>query len=91
MMKPVKKSMRVDCDEQLNKIYEELDEVMDALFAYRQEKSDEALRDCAMELADVQIACETMLDMLGLDEIARNKIRDIVYRKNKDRGYYDEF
>ena len=42
------------------------------------------------ELVDVQMSCETMLAILGLDEQQRMEARRRVIAKNKARGYYQE-
>ena len=43
------------------------------------------------ELADVQVACETLLYIIGYQsESERNRIRNQVDRKNALRGYHAE-
>ena len=42
------------------------------------------------ELVDLQMSCETMLAVLGLDEKQRTYARKIVVAKNRRRGYYDD-
>jgi phosphoribosyl-ATP pyrophosphohydrolase len=68
--------------EQLQKIKEELAEVM---LAYQNESKERI----AEELVDVQQACETALAMLGLSEDERSKMRKKVLLKNASRGYYN--
>jgi NTP pyrophosphatase (non-canonical NTP hydrolase) len=68
--------------QQLQKIVEECDEVIQA---WNDGEGDERV---AEELVDVQMACETMLAMLGYTEEQRKKIRLDVIDKNSRRGYY---
>ena len=68
--------------QQLRKIAEELDEVIQAW------EDGEKNERVAEELADVQMACETMLAMLGYTEAQRKEIRLAVIDKNSRRGYY---
>ena len=68
--------------QQLRKIAEELDEVIQAW------EDGEKNERVAEELADVQMACETMLAMLGYTEKQRYGIRQKVIAKNSRRGYY---
>lgn len=68
--------------QQLRKIAEELDEVIQAW------EDGEKNERVAEELADVQMACETMLAMLGYTEAQRREIRLAVINKNSRRGYY---
>ena len=68
--------------QQLRKIVEELDEVIQAW------DDGEKNERVAEELADVQMACETMLAMLGYTEKQRHAIRQGVIAKNSKRGYY---
>lgn len=44
----------------------------------------------AEELVDVQVACETLLHILGYDSRKRNLWRDYVDAKNEARGYHKE-
>lgn len=81
-LKPATKFMSNSVKEQLQKIKEELAEVMQAY----QNESKERI---AEELVDVQQACETALAMLGLSEEERNKMRKKVLLKNASRGYYN--
>ena len=81
-LKPATKFMSNPVKEQLQKIKEELAEVM---LAYQNESKERI----AEELVDVQQACETALAMLGLGEEERNKMRKKVLLKNASRGYYN--
>jgi phosphoribosyl-ATP pyrophosphohydrolase len=82
-LKPATKFMSNPVKEQLQKIKEELAEVM---LAYQNESKERI----AEELVDVQQACETALAMLGLSEDERSKMRKKVLLKNASRGYYGE-
>lgn len=45
----------------------------------------------AEEIADVQVSCETLLYIIGYQsESERNRIRNMVDRKNAARGYHWE-
>ena len=45
----------------------------------------------AEEIADVQVSCETLLYIIGYQsESERNRIRNMVDRKNAARGYHQE-
>lgn len=45
----------------------------------------------AEEIADVQVACETLLYIIGYQsESERNRIRNLVDKKNAARGYHLE-
>jgi hypothetical protein len=43
----------------------------------------------AYEVIDLQMSCETMLAILGLDEQQRMESRRKVIEKNRERGYYN--
>lgn len=81
-----------DVDEhiQLKKIYDELAEVRKALDDYDRDLTREARVALLMECADVQVAVETLMMMLGANENERWKARRKVWEKNNARGYYDE-
>lgn len=81
-LKPATKFMGNHLKEQLEKIREELAEVM---LAYQNEPKERI----AEELVDVQQACETALAMLGYSEDERQKVRKKVLLKNASRGYYN--
>ena len=45
----------------------------------------------AEELVDVQVACETLLYIIGYQSVSeRNRVRNMVDRKNAARGYHEE-
>lgn len=83
-LKPATKFMRSSLNDQLEKIKEELGEV---ILAYVDGEDKERI---AEEIVDVQQACETALAILGLSEDERSKMRKKVLLKNASRGYYGE-
>ena len=68
--------------EQINKIYEEVQEVIDA---YAHAGSCKAV---GIELMDVIQSCETALDMLPFTDEGLEKLRAETIEKNARRGYY---
>lgn len=77
--------------EQYNKLAEELDEVRNALMAYENSPEDTArLGALVEETVDIQIAAETFLAIVGLDDEGRDAARAVAYAKNKARGYYNK-
>lgn len=84
-LRPATKFLSCGIGKQLSKIQQEFKEVESEL-AYERFNKENA----AEELVDLQIACETMLAMLKLNETARADVRRRVIAKNKARGYYDE-
>lgn len=78
-------------EEQLNKIYEEMSEVMEAYKIYLERRTESlSLKHLAEEVIDVQTACETLLVILGLNAHERDNMRKFVFAKNNARGYYDD-
>lgn len=78
-------------EEQTAKIMEEVSEVYEALKEYnRHPDSTEAFGQLVEEIVDVQVAMETFLAILGLDEEGRDAVRAKIYVKNLKRGYYDK-
>lgn len=83
-LKPVAKSFRPkNLDGQIEKLKEELAEVIEAHI------EGQGKERVAEELADLQIACETALAIIGLSEEQRREIRCKVVTKNDMRGYYE--
>lgn len=78
---------------QINKICEECDEVADehakAVCAIIK-GADYPIGDLVFELMDLIHACETELRIINLSEQELSKFRDLVEKKNRDRGYYKE-
>ena len=79
-----------DNEKQMEKIEEEVKEVFDALIRYMIEPGRENRMALLMECADVQVCIETLMHNLGADEYERMEARRRVWKKNDDRGYYDE-
>jgi hypothetical protein len=46
-------------------------------------------RRLAEEIVDLQMACETLLVGIGMNELDRRKTRQQVIEKNRRRGYYE--
>lgn len=69
-----------ECDEVINEYHNDFD---DAPGNYDFSKLTE-------ELCDLQMACETVLTKLGLDEQQRREMRKQVIAKNEARNYYEE-
>ena len=84
-LRPATKFLGNTIGEQLTQIQQELKEVEKEL-GYGCLGIDEAVE----ELIDLQTACETMLDILGLGELQRMQARRKVIAKNQARGYYCE-
>jgi hypothetical protein len=59
-------------------------------FTSRAINYDKGIERAAEELVDLQMSCETMIAILGLDEQQRMKERRKVIAKNDVRGYYNE-
>lgn len=81
-LRPAVRFMHLSKSQQLNKVVEECDEVVQAW------NDGESVERIAEEVADLQQACETMLAMLGYTEAQRKEIRLAVIDKNGRRGYY---
>jgi phosphoribosyl-ATP pyrophosphohydrolase len=81
-LRPAVRFMHRGKSQQLNKVVEECDEVVQAW------NDGESVERIAEEVADLQQACETMLAMLGYTEAQRKEIRLAVIDKNSRRGYY---
>lgn len=54
------------------------------------EMCNESFNNLTEELVDLQMSCETMLAILGLDEQQRNEARRKVVDKNEARNYYTQ-
>lgn len=81
-LRPAVRFMHHGKSQQINKIVEECDEVVQAW------NDGESVERIAEEVADLQQACETMLAMMGYTEAQRKEIRLKVIDKNSRRGYY---
>lgn len=80
-LKPATKYAGLSYSQQLAKIEEEYGEVIEA---YTDGEPKERL---AEELVDLQVACETMLAIMGYSDDERQRIRKMVTEKNRARGY----
>lgn len=67
---------------------EEMEEIRHAMNDYALELTDN-VNFIAEELSDLQMSCETMLAILGLNEQQRREARRKVIEKNSARGYYE--
>lgn len=81
--------------DQLHKIQKEYDEALLELDALEDNSDDdvrfaayEDKQSLAEELVDIQVACETALSMLGLNQEQRDQVRQRVNQKNALRGYH---
>ena len=80
-LKPATKAASRSYSQQLAKIEEEYGEVIEA---YTDGEPKERL---AEELVDLQVACETMMAIMGYTDDDRQRIRKMVTEKNRARGY----
>lgn len=85
-LRPATKFLYNTPGKQMMHIYSEIAESDNELYLYRQHGKTERL---AEELIDLQMSCETLLAILGLDEQQRNDARRQVIAKNAARGYYN--
>lgn len=91
-LKPAKKFINnTTLEEQFDHIAEELQEAEEALFDFKERYTKpRTLYHLAEEICDIQMACETFLAILGLNEIERDRARLKVIAKNIARGYCNE-
>ena len=88
-LRPANKFLSNTPGQQWSHIVSEISEAQEVLcFDYLPAKSPTALAMLADEIVDIQMSCETLLAILGLDEQQRNDARRRVIAKNKARGYY---
>lgn len=87
-LKPATKYLTNSWLEQYMHVKEELDEVRQAMNDYALGAPCSGTDHISEELVDLQMSCETMLAIIGLDEQQRNEARRKVIKKNKERGYY---
>ena len=80
-LKPATKAASRSYSQQLAKIEEEYGEVIEAYI------DGEPKERLAEELVDLQVACETMLAIMGYTDDDRQRIRKMVTEKNRARGY----
>lgn len=74
--------------QQMYHVLSEVNEADNALWLFC--RNDYGKEHLAEELVDLQMSCETMLAILGLDEKQRDAVRARVIEKNRARGYYNE-
>lgn len=89
MVTPCYRFADVSAEDQMEKIRAELDEVAEAYAAYRDGGDEEKWVALLCEIADVQVACETLMLILDANEGVREAVRKLVEHKNAVRGYYD--
>jgi hypothetical protein len=87
-LRPATKFLGNSFNRQVSHIESEFKEVVDAIYNRNDETRSE--EEIAEELVDLQMPCETMLAILGLDEQQRREARLKVIAKNEARGYYKE-
>jgi hypothetical protein len=75
-------------DDQIQKIREEVEEVIKAHQEYTSSESEEARKNLLMECADVQMCVETLMYQLGTRHGERTRARRLVWEKNNDRDYF---
>lgn len=78
----------VSVSEQIEKVKEEIAEVIEAYEQYAKSGRYEDMTALMMECADVQICMETLMDKLGAGDIDRSIARKRVFDKNNERDYY---
>ena len=85
MLKVATRFLKNTASEQMDHIYQELAEVDNELWLYKNHGKTDRLSE---ELVDLQMACETMLEIIGLGKQERESVRQKVIEKNAKRGYY---
>lgn len=92
-LRPADKYLTNTIPMQLDHIESELTEVKQELYKFN-DPNVGPLEFCniksnlCVELVDLQMSCETMLAVLGLDEQERMEVRRMVVKKNAERDYY---
>jgi hypothetical protein len=76
--------------QQFKHIRSEFCEFAESFMHYWGNSADAEKPHTIEELIDLQMSCETMLAMLGLDKQQRREARKKVVAKNAARGYYKE-
>lgn len=90
-LRPANKYLANSPTKQLLHILSEVWEIGKAWVTWKRAKHPETSVSkwhLAEELVDLQMSCETMLTILGLNKQERNDIRRMVIAKNAARGYY---
>ena len=81
-LRPCDKFLNKKAWEQFDHIVSELVEVDEEFMSFNEER-------IAEEVVDVQMSCETLLAIIGLDEQQRRDMRRKVIAKNEARQYYE--
>jgi hypothetical protein len=90
-LRPADKFLGNSLNAQMYHVKSELEECIEAYenliieFDYCQSKQEKLIE----ELIDLQMSCETMICLLGLDEQQRMEARKKVIEKNTARHYYE--
>ena len=91
LLRPATKFFCNTPGQQWSHIVSEVCEAQESLCCdYLPNKNAETLEALVSELIDIQMSCETMLAILGLNKEQRNDARRRVIAKNEARGYYHE-
>lgn len=69
-------------------VQSEIKEVDEAYRIFSWRGANEDKNSLIEELIDLQMSCETLITILGLDEQQRREARRKVIEKNEARGYY---
>lgn len=93
-LRPATKFLDNEIVKQMNHIESEFSEVKIEFYImidYRYETNErkKAIENLISELVDLQMSCETMLAVMGLDRQQRMESRRKVIEKNAKRGYYE--
>ena len=93
-LRPADKFLGSSMSQQWFHVTTEYREIEHELVKYLRQKDFNNIRaeqsklNTVEELIDLQMSCETMLAILGLDEEQRREARIKVIEKNEARGYY---
>lgn len=93
-LRPADKFLTATKYKQFESVESEFDEIQREFYRmiddrYSKTFREESKQNLIMELVDLQMSCETMLAILGLDENQRMEVRRKVIEKNRVRGYYE--
>lgn len=89
-LRPATRFLGNDIHQQWTHIISEILEANEELRRHTVNDDTAAIKRMAGELIDIQMSCETMLAIIGLNESQRNDARRRVIAKNESRGYYDD-
>jgi hypothetical protein len=88
-LRPADKFLGAKEFEQYAHVFSEFEEFKISFLHYWMNKCDDEKLHTIEELIDLQMSCETMIAILGLDEQQRREARCKVIEKNRARGYYE--